>query len=339
MTNVNTSATNRRVSELVTDLRDGKLIPDPKFQRRLVWSSRHRSEFVKTVLMGLPFPEVFVSQGEVDTETGESVEWLVDGQQRLTTLAEYFSGDLEVPYDKYELARYDGLTDDQKKAFLQYQVAVRDLGAIDLDDVVQVFERINSTGYSLNAMEVNNARFDGPLKQFAESIPDWNEFEKNRVFTAHDAKRMNDVRYCLSLLITMMSGYFHRETEHEDYLRKYNDDFPEQDDLEPRLRAAVQLLDAQDYDPRGRAWRKADLFTLLVELDRLLQEGVEPNFESLTAFINGVEHVAEMTKQGDGAVEADARILQYMNASIQGVNDRGNRTTRGEIIAQVLRGD
>lgn len=338
MSPANTSSTNRRVAELVTDLRDGSLVPDPKFQRRLVWSSKHRAEFIKTVLMGLPFPEVFISQGEVDTNTGDATEWLVDGQQRLTTLAAYFSGDLDVPYEKYELQRYEELSQDQKTTFLQYLVAVRDLGAIDHEAVVDIFERINSTGYSLNAMEVNNARYDGPLKQFAESIPGWDEFESNRVFTARDAKRMNDVRYCLSLIITMMSGYFHRENEHEEYLRLYNDEFPERDDLEPRLRKAVALLDEQDYDSRGRAWRKADLFTLLVEIDRLLQQGRNPGFASLSAFIDDVDNVAALTKQGDGAFEADARTLQYMNASIQGVNDRGNRTIRGEIINQILSG-
>lgn len=336
---VNTAATNRRIAELITDIRDGALVPNPEFQRRLVWSSTHKAEFIRTVLLGLPFPEVFIAQGEVDVDSGDATEWLVDGQQRLTTLSAYFTGDLDISYGKFGISLYANLDEPTKRTFLQYQVAVRDLGAIDLTDVVTIFERINSTGYSLNAMEVNNARFDGPLKQFAESLPDWPVLDRNRVFTSRDAKRMNDVRYCLSLIITLMSDYFHRDSEHETYLIKYNDEFDERDNMETRLNQAFTVLDQGAFDPRGRAWRKADLFTLIVEIDRALQEGVSPDFGALGTFLDQVDEVSRATKVGDGSIEAETRVLQYIDSSIQGVNDRGNRLRRGEILGAVLRGE
>lgn len=335
---VNTAATNRRIGELITSIRDGTLKPNPTFQRRLVWSASHKVEFVRTVLLGLPFPEVFISQGDVDVDTGDSLEWLVDGQQRLTTLAGYFAGTLDVQYDRLDLPRYVDLETEAKTAFLQYQVAVRDLGAIPLSEVVAIFQRINSTGYSLNAMEVNNARYDGPLKRFAESIPDWDVIVEHKVFTSHDSKRMNDVRYCLSLVITLMSDYFHRDSEHEAYLEKYNDEFPEEFSIEQRLRRALDALAAERFDPRGRAWRKGDLFTLITEIDRLLENGTPPDFAALRRFIDDLGSVSDFTRAGDGSVEADGRVLQYLDSSIQGVNDRGNRQRRGEILYQVLSG-
>ena len=87
-----TSATNRKIRVLLTAIRDGSLIPQPEFQRRLVWSNRHKRNFLTTVLEGLPFPEIYVAAGQVDPQTGEGKELLVDWQQRITTLHQYFLG-------------------------------------------------------------------------------------------------------------------------------------------------------------------------------------------------------------------------------------------------------
>lgn len=337
MTGVNTGATTRRVGELITAIRDLTLIPNHDFQRRLVWSTTHKAEFIQTVLMGLPFPEVFVAQGEVDTDTGDSIEWLVDGQQRLTTLAAYFAGTLDLNYQKFSLHPYVELDETAKKRFLQYQVAVRDLGAVELADVVVIFRRINSTGYSLNAMEVNNSRFDGPLKRLAEDVSNWEEFESNKVFTSQDAKRMADLGFCLSLIITMMSAYFNRDAEHEAYLDRFNDSFDESDDIERRLRRSVECLHEQSFAPSSRAWRKADLFTLLIEIDRILESGSSPDFEGLRSFFDKVDAVHKATRAGENTdVVADGRVLQYIDSAIQGVNDRGNRQRRGQILGEVL---
>ena len=78
------SASNRRIRALLKDIRTGALVPNPEFQRRLVWSNKHKSAFIETVLFGYPFPEVYVAAGEVNPDTGEGTEMLVDGQQRLT---------------------------------------------------------------------------------------------------------------------------------------------------------------------------------------------------------------------------------------------------------------
>ena len=72
-----TTATNRRVRELLTGIRDGTLIPRPEFQRRLVWSNKDRVSFIETVIHGYPFPEIYVAAGDVDLDSGEATEMLV----------------------------------------------------------------------------------------------------------------------------------------------------------------------------------------------------------------------------------------------------------------------
>ena len=117
-------------------------------------------------------------------------------------------------------------------------------------------------------MEVNNARFDGALKRFCDDLSEDPFFVKHQTFNSFDAKRMNDVRWCLTLVITMLSSYFNRDSEHEDYLERYNDDFPQHSDIGSRLQHVFSYMEDLDFDAFSRVWQKSDLFTCMVELDR-----------------------------------------------------------------------
>ncbi|HBZ3659976.1 TPA: DUF262 domain-containing protein, partial [Klebsiella pneumoniae] len=240
---MNTSASNRRLRVLLTAIGSGNLIPQPDFQRRLVWTNKDKVEFIKTVVHGYPFPEIYIAAGKVDPKTGEGAEVLVDGQQRVTTLYQYFKGDtdLRLPVD---LPKYADLQEDQQIAFLEYSVVVRDLGAMSIEVIRDVFKKINSTSYGLNAMEIDNARYGGEFKNFGEEFSEHDFFEQYKLFTSSDIKRMNDVRYCLGLTVTIMTTYFNRDKEIESYLEKYNEVFPAKDDIKKNIEYTLNFIDS-----------------------------------------------------------------------------------------------
>jgi len=328
-----TTATNKKVRELMTALRDETLVPRPYFQRRLVWTMRHKQLFIKTVLDGYPFPEIFLCDGDVDLRSGKGTQLVVDGQQRITTLNQYFvaSDDLRLG----DLTPYNELTDGEKHAFLDYQVVVRDLGRLTDAEVREVFHRMNSTNYGLNAMEVNNARFNGALKQFAEEVSQWPIFEENRVFTLPDIRRMGDVRWALTLVITLLAGYFNRDSEHEAYLRRYNDDFPERDRVQATLNETCDLINRLDLEPRSRAWQKNDLFTLIIEIykrDPSMVAIEDALGDALRSFYSSVDSVSEGTTPGSWEREA----IAYHAAVISGSNERARRMRRGAALGAAL---
>jgi len=263
-----TSATNRRIRVLLTAIKDGSLVPRPEFQRRLVWTDKHKQEFIRTVMMEYPFPEIYVAAGSVDPDSGEGQEMLVDGQQRLSTLFQYFSGSGDLKLG--DIRPYSGLTNEEKIAFLEYEVVVRDLGKKSIEEIKEVFTRINSTKYSLNAMEIHNARYDGALKRFGEELTQNEFFEKNQVFKANDIRRMGDTLFCLTLAITVLTTYFNRDDAVEDFLEKYNDEFPDADRVKDEIEAVLRFVDACQFGPKSRAWRKAELLNLLVESHQAL---------------------------------------------------------------------
>ena len=336
-----TSATNKKIRTLLTDIRNEVLIPRPEFQRRLVWSNKHKSAFIQTVLDGYPFPEIYIAAGEVDPDTGEGKEMLVDGQQRLTTLKQYFEASPDLRLSR-GVTPYSDLSEEKKVDFLEYQVVVRDLGKIDITEIIEVFQRINSTNYALNAMEIHNARFDGEMKQFAQTLADHSFFHEHRVFYTNEIRRMGDVRFTLSVVVTAMLTYFDRDNELEDYLRYYNEVFEEKCDLETGFLRVFDFIEACNFPQDSRVWRKTDLFTLLVEVYRVLikeNKPLEPEQigKRLRKFYELVDTSARKPEE---EIEIEhGRIIEYATATRQATTARSSRILRGKIVRDVINGN
>lgn len=328
-----TSPTSFKIRQIVTQLREGKLLPRPEFQRRLVWTSADKIRFIDTILKGYPFPEIYVANGNVDVETGEGQQLIVDGQQRVSTIAAYFQGDPQTAGSLIPV--YASLEKEQKEEFLNYDVAVRDLGSVSSDEIIEVFRRINSTKYSLNEVEINNAVYAGEFMQTAEAFATHEFFDSHKVFRSTDIKRMGDVRFVLQVMITMMTGYFNRDEMFEEYLTRFNDEFPERMEVSTRILRCFEYLDECGFVPRSRMWKKTDLFTALVELDAAISNGTIPDpldtLERLGTFYDFVD------REGTGSQKPDVGV--YAKASIQASNDRINRVRRGIVVRSVLLGE
>lgn len=331
---MDTSASNRRLRVLLTGIGNKTLIPQPDFQRRLVWTNKDKIEFIKTVLEGYPFPEIYIAAGKVDTKTGEGSEVLVDGQQRITTLYQYFKASPDIRLGS-SLPAYSDLDEDKQIAFLEYKVVIRDMGNMPIEHIKEVFKRINSTSYGLNAMELHNSRFGGEFKQFAEEISKAEVFERNRVFTSTDIKRMNDVKFCLGLIITIMTTYFNRDKELELYLEKFNEEFPEKDRIYTEISAVFEFIDRLNFDSNSRAFKKADFYTLFVEIHRaIVKSGLSINVSVLRERLD--DFYGRVDRAAAGELGDDKQAHEYYNSALQASNDRSSRITRSKAIYELI---
>lgn len=328
-----TVATNKKLRELLTGIDSGTLIARPDFQRRLVWTNKEKIAFIETVLSGYPFPEIYVAAGDVDEDTGAAIEYLVDGQQRITTLYHYFKGLNTIKIPK-GMPKYSDLDSDAKKAFLQYDVVVRDLGNMEINEIKEIFQRINSTSYSLNAMEIDNSRFAGAFKEFGENIAKQDFFDKRNFFSPNDVRRMQDLRYILVFISTILSGYFNDSSKVEEFLETYNDAFDKKEDIKERILKIFKFIEECDFKENSRIWNKADFFTLSVEIDKLyFSKGVDPDVkvisEKLKVFYSKIEGSFDVEK-------LDSQTLKYYKAAIQGSNSRSRRIARGEVLRNII---
>jgi len=329
-----TAPTNKKVREIISMVKEEKLLPRPEFQRRLVWSRDDKNHFLDSVLRGYPFPEIYLADGDVNLETGDGTQLLVDGLQRVNTLIQYFDGDDELKLTT--VSSYRALDESAKLAFLQYDVAVRDLGSISRDEIVEVFKRLNATKYSLLDIEVNNAVYAGALKQFCERFTEHSFFKEHAVFNTLDLKRMGDLRYVLGLVGTLLQGYFNRDDAFEDLLQRFNDEFPQSNEIAARLESTFQFIDECGFETRSRIWKKADLFTVIIELDQALNiqhSSLLPSevLQRLNTFWANIE------EPGTGALGTwDPLRAVYYKAALQASNDRINRYRRGIVLEGVI---
>lgn len=327
-----TSPTNKKIREIISMVTESKLVPRPEFQRRLVWTRDDKNNFLDTILRKFPFPEIYLADGDVNLETGQGTQLLVDGLQRVNTIIQYFHGDPELKLTI--VPAYKNLSEDEKKEFLLYDVAVRDLGGIPPNDIIETFRRLNSTKYSLLDIEVNNAIYGGALKKFADSIAANDFFTSHGVFSATDYKRMGDLKFALLVISTIISGYSNRDECFEGLLDRYNDDFPLEHEISTRLGAVFDLINECGFLPSDRVWRKADLFTLIIEVDQhlnVLGTHLEPS--------DVVERVQRFTSTiNDAALDGKTLASIYYKGALQASNDKLNRVRRGVIMSGILVG-
>lgn len=76
------------LGEILNLYRDDELKIDPVFQRLFRWEDERKTRFIESILLGIPFPPIFVFQDE------NGILELIDGLQRLSTLFQ-LTGDLK----------------------------------------------------------------------------------------------------------------------------------------------------------------------------------------------------------------------------------------------------
>lgn len=145
------------IGKLYKQMLQKELIYDPYYQRKFVWETKHQVEFIKTILLGLPCPEIFVADGEIDLDTQTHYVHVIDGQQRLRTIESYFKNDLKVDGNYYK-----DLTDDEKRQVSAYQIGLVKLKydpSQNEKEISEIFTRLNIGNYELTETEKTISKF------------------------------------------------------------------------------------------------------------------------------------------------------------------------------------
>ncbi|MGL5964211.1 MAG: DUF262 domain-containing protein [Fusobacteriaceae bacterium] len=88
--NIKYEKENTRVINIKRDFLDGTIIM-PDFQRKYVWSKKQVVELIVSFLLNIPIPTLY-AYSDFDTEELREKIYVIDGQQRLTSLLFYYYG-------------------------------------------------------------------------------------------------------------------------------------------------------------------------------------------------------------------------------------------------------
>ncbi len=201
---------------------DDPSIETAGFQRRFVWRRPQMDRFIESLLLGYPIPGIFFVQ---QTDRRYLV---LDGQQRIRTLASFYSGihngkefSLKNVAPKFQNLTYEQLDDETRRTldntFIQATIVKTDGSVPSLDAVYQIFERLNTGGTQLTPHEIRVALYSGKLIDFLTSL---NTYPTWRALYGTESPRLRDQEIILRFLaLYVQSGSYRRP------LRRFLNDF------------------------------------------------------------------------------------------------------------------
>lgn len=338
---------------LVNDIRKGILIPDAYFQRNLVWREIHNKDFIKTILLGYPFPQIFISKGKVDVENMSTVSCIVDGQQRTNAINRFIENTFDV-----DGIYYKDLSSEEQSDFLKYEIAVIELDLENDDPKVQeIFQRINRTSNSLTTIEKMASEFstseymlvakllgnqidlekENNNEDFKEdpNIPKeffvWARKQKvtkfnqlitgKNVFTSRDIAKKAHLMHILNIMSTSLTGFFNRNERTNDFLIDFALEFQGKNEIIMKLDSTADYILKLKLKPKSYWYNKSNIFSLTVALANKLEELDNISIENLKENLE----VFEQNIPGE-----------YKLAATEAVNNKRERELRDRYINEII---
>lgn len=144
---------------------------NPDFQRPAVWSQAQKQLLVDTILRDYDVPKLYWHK----TSSRPDKYDVVDGQQRLRAIWEFFDGKFSLPknadlIDDVVVAglKYDALPDELRVKFDVYPLDIVVVEETDEDEIREMFLRLQN-GTSLKAQEKRNA-YPGQMRAFIHQL-------------------------------------------------------------------------------------------------------------------------------------------------------------------------
>jgi len=163
------------IDSLMKRIDDGVIFVPP-FQRQFVWNVDEASKFVESLILGLPVPGIFLSK---EKETNKLL--IVDGQQRLLTLYQFYEGYFNKLPFKLQNVQEDlvGKTYRTLKpsdrirlddSILHATIVRQDEPDDNDSSVYQIFERLNSGGRALKPQEIRACIYYGEFNELLNAL-------------------------------------------------------------------------------------------------------------------------------------------------------------------------
>lgn len=159
------------VSKYLKDLeKDDNELYVPDYQREFIWDDKHQSRFIESLFLGLPVPFMFSAEIK---ETGRLE--IVDGSQRIRTLAAFLNDDLELSHlDKLSEmngCKYSDLPVGLQRSFKNISIRMVVLSNKATEDVRnEMFDRINTSSVPLLPMETRRGVYKGEFTDFIAEL-------------------------------------------------------------------------------------------------------------------------------------------------------------------------
>lgn len=239
---------------------------NPDFQRPAVWTNSQKQLLVDTILRDYDIPKLYWKK------TGEKPDTydVVDGQQRLRAIWDFFDGKFALPkdadpIDAFDVAgdKYCDLPDDLRMKFDVYALDVVVLEHGDEDEVREMFLRLQN-GTSLKAQEKRNA-YPGRMRDFVRELSQHPFFTK---VGFANARFNHDLVAAQMVCLELAGGPSNVKDADLNRMYKDNQDF---DTKSPEAKSVLRTLEAlnvlfPEKTPELERFNVVSLYCVIAEL-------------------------------------------------------------------------
>ena len=134
----------------------GKLDVRPPYQREFRYDEKQKRAVIETIMKGFPLNIMYWS------DSGDGTYEMIDGQQRTLSICEFYTHDFNIVDKDRGVLFFNTLTDEEKKAFLDYELTIYFCSGTDKEKL-DWFRVINIAGEKLLDQELRNAVYSGPF--------------------------------------------------------------------------------------------------------------------------------------------------------------------------------
>ena len=221
--------------EIINMYRDKEIIISPEYQRAFRWDEQRQSDFIESILLGIPFPSIFVA-------TNPDGKWeLIDGLQRVSTVLSFFNelkDEEGNPYPKNGLKLVEGSMLKGLKNItietlpLEYKLQIKRtpcrveiiLKESEFKMRYELFKRLNTGGEGLSRQEIRNCIFRGLDSKYSEFVAELAQNETFReivTISVSNEEKMYYEELVLRYLTLKNKGTRYSQANIQDYMDDY----------------------------------------------------------------------------------------------------------------------
>lgn len=309
--------------------RDRYEIPD--WQREEVWGTAKKQLLIDSILRGWKLPKFYFLKGSEDLEEYE----VVDGQQRLNAIFEFFSNDLPLSPDsqkEFGGKFYKDLPANISDLFDDFEIEFDEITESTEEEVREYFQRLQK-GLQLNSSENLNA-ISSQLRDYCRKLATHGFFVEKVSFP--------NKRYAFFDVATKVSAIEINGLEtglrFDDIKETFESQkaFSSSSQVAKRINSTLGYLN-KAFDSKSRSLRNRTIVQSIVTLAiRIVASGrsagSENEFRVFTEdFVNELSRQVELGKDA-----TDPDYLEFQRSI--SANVRGTAKTRHEILLRKLLG-
>ena len=205
------SGTDWTTETIVSQIRRGRIILNPSFQRRDAWTKKAKSRFIESIILGFPIPQIILAENS--HKKGTYI--VIDGKQRLLSIMQFVLGDDEtkqklkltdldirselngLTYTDLQEGRYSDVVDAFDNQTIR-TVVVKNWPSVQM--LYLLFLRLNTGSVKLSPQELRQALYPGDFTIYINSASSKSLMLRQILNITKPDFRMRDVEIMLRYL-------------------------------------------------------------------------------------------------------------------------------------------